>query len=48
MSVDKKAKDGQLFLVVLKSIGDAVVTNEFDENLLQLTVEQFSSVKGKN
>ena len=48
MSVDKKAKDGKLFLVMLKSIGDAVVTNEFDESLLQLTIEQFSSVNGKN
>jgi 3-dehydroquinate synthase len=45
MSVDKKARDGKLFLVLLKSIGDAVVTDEFDENLLQLTLEQFSSME---
>jgi 3-dehydroquinate synthase len=43
MSVDKKARDGELYLVLLKDIGDAYVTNEFDEKLLQLTVEHFSS-----
>ena len=48
MSVDKKAKDGKLFLVMLKGIGNAVVTSEFDENLLQLTLEQFSSMKGNS
>ncbi len=43
MSVDKKAKDGELYLVLLKDIGDAVVTNEFDEKLLQITVTRFIS-----
>ena len=34
MSHDKKVKSGQLRLILLKSIGDAVVTSKFDENLL--------------
>ncbi len=44
MSVDKKAKDGGLFLVLLKGIGEAVVTNEFDEDLLMETLQHFSLV----
>ena len=43
MSVDKKAKDGVLFLILLKEIGEAVVTDEFDEELLMETLHHFSS-----
>ncbi len=43
MSVDKKAKDGKLFLVLLKSIGEAVVTNKFDEELLMETISHFDN-----
>jgi 3-dehydroquinate synthase len=42
MSVDKKAKDGVLFLVLLKGIGEAVVTDEFDEGLLMETMQHFA------
>ena len=35
MSVDKKVLDGSLRLVLLKSIGDAVVTSDFDASLLK-------------
>jgi len=35
MSVDKKVLDGSLRLVLLKSIGDAVVTSDFDASLLE-------------
>ena len=45
MSVDKKAKDGVLFLILLKGIGEAVVTDEFDEDLLMETLHHFSSSK---
>ncbi len=48
MSVDKKAKDGKLVLVLLKGIGEAIVTNQFDENKLGLTLAQFSSNAGLN
>jgi 3-dehydroquinate synthase len=43
MSVDKKAKDGVLFLILLKGIGEAVVTDEFDEGLLMETLNHFAS-----
>ena len=38
MSVDKKVLDGQLRLVLLKSLGDAVVTADFSADLLQETL----------
>lgn len=44
MSVDKKAKDGMLFLILLKGIGEAVVTDEFNEDLLMETLHHFSPV----
>ena len=43
MSVDKKAKDGVLFLILLKGIGEAVITKEFNESLLMETIYQYSS-----
>ena len=44
MSVDKKAKDGSMHLVLMKHIGDAFVTSQFDPEKLGLTLEHFSSV----
>ncbi|NIN35815.1 MAG: 3-dehydroquinate synthase, partial [Gammaproteobacteria bacterium] len=41
MAVDKKARDGELFLVLLKSIGEAVVTNDYTEEDLNSTLSQF-------
>lgn len=41
MSVDKKTKNGQLFLILLEDIGKAVITNKFDENLLLETLHNF-------
>ncbi len=38
MSVDKKVLDGQLRLVLLKGLGEAVVTEEFSADLLQETL----------
>ncbi|WP_373186928.1 3-dehydroquinate synthase [Halopseudomonas sp.] len=40
MAVDKKVLDGQLRLVLLKSIGEAAVTAEFDSETLQATLAQ--------
>ena len=39
MSVDKKVRDGKINFVLLKSIGNAIVTNEFDEQQLRETIE---------
>lgn len=40
MSVDKKVHDGKIRLVLLKALGEAVVTDEFDTVLLDQTLEQ--------
>ena len=39
MSVDKKVLNGRIRLVLLKRLGEAVVTEEFDSDLLQQTLE---------
>lgn len=39
MAVDKKVQDGRLRLVLLKSIGEAVVTDEFPREQLAATLE---------
>jgi len=39
MAVDKKVRDGKINFVLLKAIGDAVVTNQFDESQLRETIE---------
>ena len=39
MSVDKKVIDGSLRLVLLKAIGDAVVTGDFRPELLSETLQ---------
>ncbi len=41
MAVDKKAQGGRLRLVLLRGIGDAVVTSDFDAELLRATLTSF-------
>jgi 3-dehydroquinate synthase len=41
MAVDKKAREGVVFLVLLKSIGEAIVTDDYNEESLHATLEQF-------
>ena len=41
MAVDKKAKDGKIFFILLQSIGHAVITNDFEEHDLLATLEAF-------
>jgi 3-dehydroquinate synthase len=43
MAVDKKVIDGQLRLILLRSLGDAVVTDKFDPKALQQTLNYFTS-----
>ncbi|MFW5454712.1 3-dehydroquinate synthase [Thioalkalivibrio sulfidiphilus] len=43
MSVDKKVLDGQLRLVLLRGIGEAVVTADFDPAALDATLNQVGS-----
>ena len=40
MAVDKKVQDGQIRLVLLKAIGEALVTDDFDAALLDQTLLQ--------
>jgi 3-dehydroquinate synthase len=39
MRLDKKTKDGQINLVLQKSIGEAVLTNDYDPAKLQQVLE---------
>lgn len=39
MSRDKKVRDGRIRLVLLKTIGDAVVSTDYDDQLLNSTIE---------
>lgn len=43
MGHDKKVKHGQIRLILLKSIGEAVLTNDFDAKLLTDVLSQHSS-----
>jgi len=41
MSVDKKVSHGRLKLILLQDIGAAIITDEFQENMLQETIDHF-------
>ena len=41
MAVDKKARDGEVFLVLLKQLGEAVVTRDYSPDALRATLNQF-------
>ena len=41
MAVDKKARDGQVFLVLLQQVGQAVVTCDYSPEMLQATLDHF-------
>jgi 3-dehydroquinate synthase len=43
MAVDKKVQDGALRLVLLRGIGDAVVTRDFGSDALRATIDQARS-----
>ena len=41
MGLDKKVQDNKIRLVLLKSIGEATVTSEFDSKLIYESIEAF-------
>lgn len=43
MSVDKKSRQGKLILVLLKAIGESVVTGDFEDKILIDTIKHFQS-----
>jgi 3-dehydroquinate synthase len=48
MTVDKKTRNGQMHLVLLKKIGNAFVTSDFDMDKLEETLKHFSTVTETN
>lgn len=40
MAIDKKVKDGQINLVLLKALGKAIVSSDYDSSLLMKVLEQ--------
>lgn len=42
MAIDKKSRSGRLRLVLLRRIGEAVVTDEFDERLLHESIRKYT------
>lgn len=44
MSVDKKVEAGEIRFVLLKSIGEAIITSEYDSKLLEATVEAHHAI----
>jgi len=47
MAVDKKVRAGKINFVLFNKLGDALVTNDFDHNLLRATVEAHRAIDGK-
>ena len=47
MAVDKKARAGKINFILFNKLGDAVVTNQFDDNLLRETIEAHRAIDGK-
>ena len=41
MKVDKKARDGVVFLILLKDIGNAIITSDYTEQALTETINHF-------
>jgi len=46
MAVDKKARAGKINFVLFKKLGDAIVTSDFDHNLLRQTIEAHRAIDG--
>ena len=41
IKIDKKSRDGVLYLILLKNIGDAVITSDYTEQALMETINHF-------
>lgn len=46
MAVDKKAQGGRLRLILLAAIGRATISDDFDESVLQKTLDAFAGRRG--
>lgn len=47
MMVDKKARAGKINFVLFNKLGDAMVTNDFEQNLLRETIEAHRAIDGE-
>lgn len=47
MAVDKKARAGNINFVLFNQLGDAMVTHDFDQNLLRETIEAHRAIDGE-
>lgn len=47
MTVDKKARDGKINLVLFNKLGDAMVTNDFSPDLLRETIAAHRAIEAK-
>jgi len=45
--VDKKARAGKINFVLFNKLGDAMVTNDFEQNLLRETIEAHRAIDGE-
>jgi 3-dehydroquinate synthetase len=41
MKVDKKSRDGVLYLILLNDIGEAIITSDYTEEALKETINHF-------
>jgi 3-dehydroquinate synthase len=42
MAVDKKVQDGQIRLVLMRGIGESIISDDYDRAMLQATLAQFT------
>ena len=47
MAIDKKTRAGKINLILFKKLGDAMLTNDFDHNLLRETIDAHRAIDGK-
>ena len=47
MAIDKKVRAGKINLVLFNKLGDAIVTDDFDKNLLRETIEAHRAVSSE-
>ena len=47
MAIDKKVRDGKINFVLFNTLGDAMVTNDFNHDFLRETIEAHRAIDGK-
>ena len=47
MAIDKKTRDGNINLILFNKLGDAILTDKFDNNLLRETIDAHRAIDGQ-